>query len=104
MVSLIHDGPGGERCSAGRPAGPLSLVSAPEGDQACRPLTPRLTRGLAERLLRRVLELAHSYGPAEVTGSDFDGLLALAEAVLVSTSILHWHDWGSYSNRQQTKM
>ncbi len=59
---------------------------------------------LAGRLLRRILELAHFYGPEPVIDGDFGALLERAEEIRVRGSRLRWHDWQRYSNRQQSKM
>jgi hypothetical protein len=58
---------------------------------------------LIRNLLRRVSVLAAVHGQSKLD-LDYRGMIARAEVVRVSRTLLSWHDWERYSNRQETKM
>ena len=58
---------------------------------------------LIRNLLRRISVLTAVHGQSKLD-LDYRGLIARAETVRVSRSLLSWHDWERYSNRQETKM
>ncbi|HLE85371.1 MAG TPA: CRISPR system precrRNA processing endoribonuclease RAMP protein Cas6 [Thermoanaerobaculia bacterium] len=60
-------------------------------------------RPLAFAMLRRALELAHCHVPGAEVSWDFNGYLRQADAVRVTRTTLHWHDWTRYSNRQKAQ-
>ncbi|MFN7962425.1 MAG: CRISPR system precrRNA processing endoribonuclease RAMP protein Cas6 [Thermoanaerobaculia bacterium] len=66
--------------------------------------TPRSFAELAERMLRRSLELGHFYAPGGVPSWEIAPLLAKARRVRTAESRLHWQDWQRYSNRQGRKI
>lgn len=113
-------GGGGKEWQGPAPGVTLKPEDLPPGPLTLRFLTPTrikiagsLAEGvgfpaLAERMARRVREMAHFYGTPGPPGTgpawDLDTLVQRAEGVQVVDSRLSWRDWERYSSRQETRM